>query len=114
MWQEYLLGLIYMTLIQDTAFTGGIIENIIDMRFLYYYRILVLMLKQYLQQDVHENRAQYFFDIENIKYMIALVQNREYDLGQYIFVKAKNVREENIKKPGWLYRSYPSHLLEDR
>ena len=63
--------------------------------------------------DVHENRAQYFFDIENIKYMVALVQNREYDLGQYIFVKAKNVREENIKKPGWLYRSYPSHLLED-
>ena len=63
--------------------------------------------------DVHENRAQYFFDIENIKYMIALVQNREYDLGQYIFVKAKNVREENIKKPRWLYRSYPSHLIED-
>jgi glycosyltransferase involved in cell wall biosynthesis/SAM-dependent methyltransferase len=63
--------------------------------------------------DVHENRAHHFFNIENIKDIIALVQNREYDLGQYIFAKAKNVREENVKKPRWLYRSYPSHLIED-
>ena len=63
--------------------------------------------------DVHENRAKDFFNIEKIKEMIMSIQNREYDLGQYIFVKARNVRKENTRKPGWLYRSYPAYLIED-
>ncbi len=54
--------------------------------------------------DVHENRSNNFFNTDilydNLKF-------REHDLGQYIFIKAKNVRIAKQCKPTWLYRSYP-------
>ena len=39
--------------------------------------------------------------------MLYLIDHRKYDLGQYIFIRAKNTGPANPKKPSWLYRSYP-------
>lgn len=59
--------------------------------------------------DVHANNAQQFFNVENIA---DLVRFREYDLGQYIFIKAvAQSKDTSIKRPAWLYRSYPEDEL---
>lgn len=58
--------------------------------------------------DVHENRSNDFFDTDLIHKFLKF---RENDLGQYIFVKAKNVKKANLCKPSWLYRSYPSDSI---
>ena len=48
-----------------------------------------------------------------IKACTGLLKNRKFDLGQYIFVRAKNVREAGTKKHKWLYRSYAPEELCD-
>jgi SAM-dependent methyltransferase len=53
--------------------------------------------------DVHANTSGAFFDPDKF---IHLLEFRKNDLGQYIFLRAKNTREPNTKKPSWLYRSY--------
>lgn len=59
--------------------------------------------------DVHANDAQAFCNIENIA---DLLRFREHDLGQYIFVKAiARPYDSKIKRPAWLYRSYPEGEL---
>lgn len=59
--------------------------------------------------DVHANNAQAFCAVEKIA---DLLKYREHDLGQYIFIKAiARHGEQNTKKPGWLYRSYPEGEL---
>ncbi|CAN7746552.1 methyltransferase domain-containing protein [Caballeronia sp. LjRoot29] len=42
----------------------------------------------------------------------ALIDYRQHDLGQYIFVRARKSGEDRGKKPAWLYRSYDSGELE--
>ena len=39
--------------------------------------------------------------------MNLLLEQRQDNLGEYIFTQAVNVREANPKRPVWLYRSYP-------
>jgi len=58
--------------------------------------------------DVHENRSTHYCNLNNIK---SLLKHRKNDIGQYIFLRAKNLKEANSKKPSWLYRSYPSQEI---
>jgi hypothetical protein len=41
-----------------------------------------------------------------------LVKHRERDLGQYLFVLARNSRPAGEKRPKFLFRSYPPGELE--
>lgn len=59
--------------------------------------------------DVHANHAPNFVSIKKIS---ALIEFRQHDLGQYIFVRAENVGIDRGKKPSFLYRSYPAGELE--
>lgn len=59
--------------------------------------------------DVHVNRAGDFYDVNKFK---DLVEYRKHDLGQYIFVRAKNTKKPSRKKPSWLFRSYPTEMLQ--
>lgn len=59
--------------------------------------------------DVHANNAQSFCSVERIA---DLLRFREHDLGQYIFIKATAMPGvHSLKRPGWLYRSYPEGEL---
>lgn len=61
--------------------------------------------------DVHHNPAGQLVDLRKI---IGLIENRKYDLGQYIFVRARKLPSSGGKtrKPSWLYRSYPEGELD--
>jgi SAM-dependent methyltransferase len=60
--------------------------------------------------DVHANNAQAFCSVEKIS---DLINYRKNDLGQYIFIRATSVSNEQKKqRPSWLYRSYPNGELE--
>ena len=61
--------------------------------------------------DVHHNATEHFFSADAIKELLAKIKNREHGLGQYIFVRARNVGAANKLKPNWLYRSYPESEL---
>jgi SAM-dependent methyltransferase len=63
--------------------------------------------------DVHDNRAEDFYGKTSIAEHILATPNRVHDLGQYIFVRAKNNRPAREGKPRWLYRSYPESELCD-
>lgn len=59
--------------------------------------------------DVHANNAQAFCNVGNIA---ELLRFREHDLGQYIFIKAvARSNDTSMKRPAWLYRSYPAGEL---
>ena len=58
--------------------------------------------------DVHENTAAAFADINHLK---SKLNNRRGDLGQYIFLKARNASPGPEKVPSWLYRSLPADRL---
>jgi SAM-dependent methyltransferase len=58
--------------------------------------------------DVHDNVSDNFYPVSKF---IKLVQHRKLDLGQYLFVRAKNSGKANTGKPQWLYRSYPSEEM---
>jgi SAM-dependent methyltransferase len=53
--------------------------------------------------DVHANYQGYDY-----RKVLPLLAFRYPDLGQYIFLRARNIGESSAKKPEWLYRSYPS------
>jgi len=59
--------------------------------------------------DVHDNTANHYFSLLKI---VPLVLFRRNDLGQYLFLRAKNAKPAGTRKPGWLYRSYPPDQLE--
>jgi SAM-dependent methyltransferase len=59
--------------------------------------------------DVHHNNAQAFCSVEKIT---DLLKFRADELGQYIFIKAiAKPGIDRVKRPGWLYRSYPDGEL---
>lgn len=58
--------------------------------------------------DVHPDGRRSFPALSKVA---GLIQFRDRDLGQYIFIRARNVHDANPKKPGWLYRSYPADEL---
>lgn len=56
--------------------------------------------------NVHEEYAGNYFDVEKLLTLVREIPNRELDLGQYIFIRAKKVKDvESVEVPGWLYRS---------
>lgn len=59
--------------------------------------------------DVHENMTAAYLDLEKFGH---LIEYRQHDLGQYIFVRAKNTDDAKEKKPSWLYRSYEPDEVE--
>jgi SAM-dependent methyltransferase len=60
--------------------------------------------------DVHPHYAGNFFSIDELK---KLLKDRYEDLGQYIFIKASSVGgAQTLKRPAWLYRSYPESELD--
>ena len=60
--------------------------------------------------DVHINAANSFFNTNKIA---SFLRKREKDLGHYIFLIARNSNRANkIKRPSWLYRSYPRGDLD--
>lgn len=63
----------------------------------------------FFSADVHENVSADFFALESI---IPLVKFRGNDLGQYLFLRARNSASARSKRPDWLYRSYPPGELE--
>jgi hypothetical protein len=65
-------------------------------------------IEQQFTSDVHANTSHLYL---NPKKLMNLVLPRKNELGQYIFVRAKNDGEAVSKKPDWLYRSYPSDEL---
>lgn len=63
--------------------------------------------------DVHPNLSNNFCSIQKVSEVVQTFRNRKLDLGQYIFIKAKNTKEAKACKPQWLFRSYPSSDLCD-
>lgn len=60
--------------------------------------------------DVHQNNAQNYIDLQATYPMLKF---REHDLGQYIFIKARTtIGYVLVKRPTWLYRSYPTEILD--
>jgi len=59
--------------------------------------------------DVHHNATEKFVDITKI---FKILEFRKPDLGQYIFIKARNTERNGTKLPSWLFRSYPKELLD--
>ena len=56
--------------------------------------------------NVHEEYAGNYFDVEKVLSLVKEIPNRELDLGQYIFIRARKVKDvEKVEIPGWLYRS---------
>jgi len=61
--------------------------------------------------DVHVNRANQYYGVDQFA---ELIQERQGQLGQYIFLQARNSRPVfSNKKPSWLYRNYQADELAD-
>lgn len=63
--------------------------------------------------DVHTNHSNHFFPVKGFSKNVLSIKNRKLDLGQYIFVRARNSLPAETCKPRWLFRSYPSGELCD-
>jgi len=63
--------------------------------------------------DVHTNHSNEFFPVDKFCNNIHDVKHRAQDLGQYIFVRARNVSPAKSCKPTWLFRSHPESELCD-
>lgn len=65
-------------------------------------------IEQAFTADVHPERSRDFYNVP----MGLFSAVRMHDLGQYIFIRAKAVRQPHARRPAWLYRSYPTGELE--
>lgn len=64
-------------------------------------------IEEIFTSQVHPDGAGNYYDIDEIIRLISKIPNRTLDLGQYIFIKAKKVKDVvEVNAPGWLYRSY--------
>jgi SAM-dependent methyltransferase len=59
--------------------------------------------------DVHPDSTELLMNIKDLQ---TLVNFRSEELGQYHFIRAKNVGLFASKKPSWLYRSYDADKLD--
>lgn len=57
--------------------------------------------------NVHDDIPPHPAHIPAINAAIASVENRSFDLGQYLFSSSISKREAQALKPAWLFRSYP-------
>ncbi len=63
-------------------------------------------IEEMFSQNVHKEYANCFFDADKIMPLIKSIPNRELDLGQYIFIKARKAKDvDSVIAPEWLYRS---------
>lgn len=63
-------------------------------------------------RNVHDEYAGDFFDISRIMPLVESIPNRELDLGQYIFIRAKKRRDaRQAAAPDWLYRSMSDPVI---
>ena len=62
--------------------------------------------------DVHHNRALHYISKDTMLMLADALHQRQGDLGQYIFLRARNTRPMKSKRPSWLYRSYPQGEIE--
>lgn len=60
--------------------------------------------------NVHEDSTKSFFTLSELENLVSF---RKADLGQYIFIKAKNSERSASKFPSWLYRSIPEEFIEN-
>ena len=58
--------------------------------------------------DVHGNPAEFFMPAKRYE---ALLRTPHGLLGAYVFIRASAVGASDIRKPSWLYRSYPADQL---
>ncbi len=63
--------------------------------------------------DVHVNTSNNYYPVDEFSNNILTIKNRRMDLGQYIFIRARNSFPAKTCKPNWLYRSYPGNELCD-
>jgi SAM-dependent methyltransferase len=61
--------------------------------------------------DVHDNRCELFFPARKLREILEVEPRRLLDLGQYIFIRARNARPANTLRPDWLFRSYPANEM---
>jgi SAM-dependent methyltransferase len=61
--------------------------------------------------DVHTNNSNNYYPVDKFSNNVLGMSNRRLDLGQYIFLRAKNSSPAKSCKPNWLYRSYPQNEL---
>jgi SAM-dependent methyltransferase len=66
-------------------------------------------LDMHFTADVHPDNSEHYIDLKKIS---RLLKFREDDLGQYIFVRARNIGSLATKRPSWLYRSLPAEQLK--
>lgn len=56
--------------------------------------------------NVHAEYAVNYFSLNKIMRLVNKIENRELDLGQYIFIRARKIESvEEVEAPDWLYRS---------
>jgi SAM-dependent methyltransferase len=72
-------------------------------------RHLGFELEKCFSADVHENLSEAYLPVRKYAH---LLKHRQYDLGQYLFVRARSQRPARAKKPAFLYRSYSGGELE--
>lgn len=60
--------------------------------------------------DVHQNNANLYVPTRSLQ---PLLSHRLKDLGQYLFIRARNDKPARAKKPSFLYRSFPETEIED-
>lgn len=65
-------------------------------------------LEMLFSSDVHPNYAENFY---NVRKYHKFINFRKNDLGQYIFLRARNDSQARKCKPRWLYQSYPEEEL---
>ncbi len=70
-------------------------------------------IEEMFTSDVHFNHSDSIFPVNKLAQHIADISYRDLDLGQYIFVRARNVAPAKECKPSWLFRSYPEAELCD-
>ncbi len=68
-------------------------------------------IEEMFSSDVHENHSDSFFPVKKFAKIIRNFKNRKFDLGQYIFLRARNAAPAKSCKPRWLYRSYAEHEM---
>lgn len=62
--------------------------------------------------NVHTEYAPNYFNIEKIVELLSDIPNREFDLGQYIFIRARKIRDVlSVNAPEWLYRSLATNKV---
>lgn len=63
--------------------------------------------------NVHAEYGANYFNINKIMRLIKEIPNRELELGQYIFIRAKKIKDVDMAEaPEWLYRSMEDKFIK--